>query len=206
MKKIFAILLALTMALSVFALAGCGDNGGDVDTTDPKLEAFTNALSATKPQSTDIEIKVVSGLGITLEGEYNVTYNSDGTATVEYSYDRLNTFEDGPVDELVSRITGTASIAADGTVSGDISATVAGAATKSFNLDAAKLKSYTAGEGSLVATIAAENVGAVLGTAISNLASDVTISMFANGGMITAVSIVYTDSVAGAVTVECVYN
>lgn len=207
MKKIFAILLALTMALSVFALAGCGDNGGgDVDTTDHNLEAIKAALSATTPASTDIEINAVTPLGVTLNGEYNVTYNSDGTATVEYSYDKLNTFEGGPVGELVSRVSGTATIAQDGTVSGDVSATVAGAATKSFNLDAAKFKSYSAGEGSLVATIAAENVEAVLGIAISRLASDVTISVFANDGEVTAVSIAYTDSVAGAVTVECVYN
>ena len=205
MKKIFAILLVLTMALSVFALAGCGDNGdgGEVDNTDHKLEAIKTALSATDPASTDIEIKAVTTLGVTLEGEYNVTYNSDGSATVEYSYDKLN---EAGSDELVSRVDGYATIAQDGTVSGDISATVAGAATKSFNLDPAKLKSYSAEEGSLVAIIAAENVEALLGTAISGLVSDVTISMFANDGEITSVSLAYTHSLAGAVTVECVYN
>ena len=121
MKKIIALLLALTC---VFALAACGDepdptptpDGGDNTNTYEDLAPFTAAIAASNPASASINVAQTSTqFNVTMNGEYDVVYNEDGSATVEYSYDKYNEITDDTT-EVTTTVTGTATVDKDGNV------------------------------------------------------------------------------------------
>ena len=118
MKKIIALLLALTC---VFALVACGDDpaptpdGGDTPNYE-NLAPFTAAIAASNPASASISVsQIATQFNVTMNGEYDVVYNEDGSATIEYSYDKFNEITD-ETTEVTTTVTGTATVAADGTV------------------------------------------------------------------------------------------
>ena len=195
MKKIIAILLALTL---VFALASCNkDTTPSVD-----LEPFKTAIANTTLSSAKIEITAKNDFlpEHPLMAEYNVTYNDDGSATINYTYMVYNEITSNTT-EITTTIPGYATISADGVVSGDVSATVSAAAGVNFNLDLAKMAA-TEDHGILRATVSAANTADVLGGAIG---ADVVFTLTVANGTVTGATINYTlDGVAYEIV--CTYN
>ena len=201
MKKIIALLLVLS---SIFAFSACNLIGGpDQGSTDGSatIADYNTAISATTPASANISVTIDNASpAVTLEGEYIVVYNVDGTATVSYSYDKLNQI--GAADEPVTKITGIVEIGVDGSLSGSLDSTVAAAAAKKFNLDESKMV-YSISMGTLDATVKANNTESVFGVAIP---SDVHLIMrMSSDGKIGSFSLNYSDA-KGASSIVCIYE
>ena len=203
MKKIFALLLVIA---TVLALASCNINKkGPENTTDGSatIEDYNAAIARTAPETVKINTTYENNSPeITLTGEYNVTYNADGTATIVYAYDRLNNIGDS---EMKTRVSGTATVLADGTVSGDIDSMVSASAAKAIVLDASKL-TYDISMGVLNATVKAENTKDVFGV---DLGSDAMLLMRITGEgdamEIGSYTVNYTTS-SGKVGIVCIFN
>ncbi len=195
MKKIIALILALTCML---ALASCDGAGAD----HKALEAYKTAVDETSPARATINIVYTDlALNVTLNGSYQVEYNEDGTATVNYEYDKLNGIDSGS-DEMVSTVSGTATVKADGTAEGDVDAKVTAATTVKINLDPAKM-TYSVARGILTASVKAADTEAVLGV---NLGSDVSMTMtVSDSGKIGSVSYNYLTA-NGTASVVCFYE
>ncbi len=195
MKKFIAVLLALTL---VFALASCRkDEAPSVD-----LEPFKTAIANTSLTSAKIEIIATNDYlpDHPLSAVYNVTYNDDGSATINYTYMVYNEIG-AETTEITTTIPGYATISADGVVSGNISATVSAAAGVNFNLDGGKMAA-SEDHGILNATICAADTEAVLGGAIG---ADVVFTITIAGGTVTGATINYTlDGVDYEII--CTYN
>lgn len=207
MKKIIALLLALTC---VFALAACGDepdptptpDGGDNTNTYEDLAPFTAAIAASNPASASINVAQTSTqFNVTMNGEYDVVYNEDGSATVEYSYDKYNEITDDTT-EVTTTVTGTATVDKDGNVTGSLNTTVTAATAIKVTLDGAKLGDYTVASGALIAKVAAADTASVLGVAIS---ADVTLTITVANGNVATMTISY-ESTVGPVEIVCSYN
>lgn len=200
MKKIIALLLILATA---FALAACrGKDPDPVGTSDGSATVadYNEAISKTNPSVVTIRTTFENTApAATLEGEYVVTYNVDGTATIVYEYDVLNSIG---ADEMVSKKQGTAQLLADGKISGSIDKTVAAAAVGKIALDEKKMD-YDISMGTLNAVIKAANTKAVLGI---ELGSDATLLMrITNDGYIGSYSISYSTS-AGNADIVCIFS
>ena len=202
MKKIVALLLAL---VCVVGLAACGD------TTEEQggLDEFVAAIAAADPTAATLTTAVSSNtFGLTLEGEYTINYNEDGSADVTYAYEQLRQIDENTAvgDSIKQTLTGAATVAADGTVtvtSGDgaVGGQVTAVAGIKLNLDGSKM-TYTVSSGMLTATVKAADTSAVLGTAI---ASDVSLVVTVAGGMVSAITLVYNTQ-DGQAEIVCVYN
>lgn len=209
MKKILALLLLLATVLVFAACDNTGNTGNnkpDDGTTDDdvKTEAtladYTAAINNTAPATVTIKTTYANKApAATLEGEYTVTYNVDGTATIVYSYDELN-----PVgaSEMMSKKTGTVELLADGTASGDLNEVVKAAAINKISLDGSKMD-YEISMGVLDAVIAAENTKAVFGI---DFGSEVTLLMRVTGdGKIGSYSVSYSTA-AGDADIVCIFS
>ena len=198
MKRIIALLLAL---LCVFAFASCATTP-EGPTTDgsASIADYNTAIAATTPAGARVTVTYENTAPeITLEGQYDVVYNVDGTATVTYSYEKLNSIG---ADEMISTVEGTAEVGADGTVTGDLDKTVTAAATKKMNLDESKM-TYKISMGALDATIKAADTESILGVA---LPSDARLLMrITSDGKIGSFSILYTTSWGNA-SIVCIYE
>ena len=202
MKKIIALLLALSCVLALSACGDDGENGND-------LEAFTAAVSAADPTDAVLTTKVTSTtFDVTLEGEYNITYNRDGTASVTYSYQQLRLIDDSvsTTDSIMLPVEGAATIAADGTVTtiegdGTVGAQLVAVAGVKLNLSASKM-TYSVSAGMLTATIKAADTEAVLGTAVS---ADVNLVLTVANGAVSAITLTY-DTTDGQAEIVCLYN
>ena len=201
MKKIIALMLVIGCML---AFASCGWFGDDEeeDTTPDYTEdiaKFQASIDASCPDVAEIDVVLASILG-DLNGSYTVTYNEDGTATVDYSYEKFNSFEAGAVfDEAKSTYTGTVTVDADGAISGG---EFVEAVAFDINLDASKLSSISIVSGTLRATVKAADTAAVLGVAIG---ADVDLIISTGADGITSITISYTTS-AGDVEISTGYT
>lgn len=196
MKKFIALLLALTL---VFALASCKpqENAPSVD-----IETYKTAVSNTALKSAHIEITAKNDFlpDHPLTAEYDVNYKDDGSATVNYTYTVYNEINEDTTD-ITTTMSGYATISADGTVTGDVSATVTSAASVNFNLDLSKMAA-SEDHGILRANVSAANTEAVLGGAIG---ADVVFTLTVANGVVTGATINYTlDGVAYEIV--CSYN
>ena len=196
MKKIVSILLVAVMML---LLASC-QPAGDTD-----ISTYKNALSATDSKEIVVSAKYTSlaFTDIELESEYTVTLLEDGSATVEFWYDVLNDSSSDSTD-LITRHPGSATIAANGTVSGDdLPASVTAGAKISFNLDQSKFKSMNEAHGILTAEILSANTEAVLGFKVD---ADVTLTLrITNDGKLGSASIAYATE-SENVSISILYN
>ena len=204
MKKILALLLVVS---SVLALGSC--KLFKKDTTEdetPKFDAEVVAaiqakIDASAPVSANVTVTLASSLD-DVKGEYNVTYNADGSATVEYYYEKLNSFDENS-DEYKSSFTGTTTVSADGTVTDELGGTASvEAITFDINLDPAKIYDATVSAGVLNATVKAENAAAVIGVDVK---ADVNVVVTYGSAGVTSVAISYV-SAAGPVEIVATYN
>ena len=108
MKKLLSIILVLAC---LGALVSCDLFGGGVS-------AFEKAIDNTNPDNVIVNATVETALG-ELNSEFNIHFNEDGSATIEYSTDKFNKIGEGEDGELKSTVTGTIEKSADGTYSGD---------------------------------------------------------------------------------------
>ena len=206
MKKIIALLLVLGC---IFVFASCDNNGGK-DNTDKggvdiskAISDLQAALDASAPDAADITVVLESSLG-NLNGSYNVVFNEDGTATVTYSYEKFNGFEESSSsNEIKSTYTSTTTVAADGTVTDSLGG-VASVEAISFDiqLDESKLSSVVAGAGSISAKVKAADTKAILGVEIGY---DVDLSISSGKLGVHSIAISY-NSAAGPVEIVAVYS
>ncbi len=193
MKKIIALLLIL---VCVFSLAACKDVEGE------GLEAYKSAVSNTSATSITIETKLQhNALGVTIEGKYDVVIKEDGSAKVDYTYDKYNLIGSA---ELTTPVAGEATVAADGTVTGDISATVVAATVSKLNLEASKLSDLILERGGILkATVKAADTKSVLGIELGADA-DLTINLTSDG-KIGSYSVIYAAP-EGTATIVVMYK
>ena len=222
MKKILALILIVSC---IFTLCSCGlfkknddnndnDNGsnntqtGGDDNSGSETPAIDVAaiaaiqakIDASKPVTADITVTLEAALDDLLS-EYNVTYNDDGTATVVYTYEKFNTFDEDS-DEYKSSYSGTVTVGADGAVSGDIGTASVEALTFDINLDTSKLATVEVVAGVLTATVKAANTASILGV---NLGSDASVVVSTNASGVSFIAISYI-SAAGPVEIIATYT
>ncbi len=204
MKKIFAILLALTLMLAVTScdlidsVFNPGSSvGGDV--TD--VAGIKATLENSSPKTANVSVKLVSSLG-TLNGSYDAVYNEDGSASVNYSYEQFNKITD-EVTELKSTKTGVATVSSTGTVSGNLGGIAPlGAICFNITLDEKLVKVDSIGGGMLSANVPADNTMAVIGTSVG---CDAKLTISTGNGVVTSVTISYTSE-QGPVEIVAVYT
>ena len=167
------------------------------------LSSVQSAIDSSAPKSADINVEFNSTLG-KLEGEYDVVYNEDGTATVDYTYEKFNNFDaDTAVrDGVTSEFSGTVVVAADGSVSGLDGVASVEAVTFELNLNPDKISSYEAGSSILTAKVPASNTASVLGVAID---ADVELVVTTGADRVTSVVMTYALT-NGTVTITAVYH
>ena len=197
MKKIIALILVIGCML---CLASCEtlfpSNQGTPDDTQKPDDSYAipdiqAKIDASAPAGADITVSFVTALG-ELCGSYDVAYNEDGTATVNYSYEQFNTFTAGEIaTELKSVISGTVTVAADGSVSGDLGAEGLNAVSFKLQLDEGKLSSVAINAGVLSATVKAADTAAVLGVALDY---DVQLVVATGTTGVTYMSVAYTTA------------
>ena len=203
MKRIIALLLAL---VCVVGLVACRDD--EPSTGDDALAEFRSAIAAADPVSAGIDVVVSSTVfNETLSGSYDVFYNADGSATVEYSYEQLAIIDENTQvgDSTKETLVGVASVAADGTVTviegvGGVGAQITAVAGVKLNLDGSKM-TYTASAGALTATVKAQDTASVLGVAIS---ADVSLVVTVANGTVSAITISYSTAEATS-KIVCLY-
>ena len=201
MKRIVALLLALTL---VFALASCKPDDTPDGPAKLDITPVKEAIAATALTSARVEVVASNDFlpEHPLTAKYDVVYNADGSASVVFTYDQYNdiTPEGG---DIITTSRGSATVAADGTVTGDpVSGTVTGAASVSFNLDESKLASFDLSMGILSANVAKDNTAAVLGSAIN---ADVVLTVATANGVVTGATISY-DLDGVHYEISCTYN
>lgn len=116
-KKICIVSIVIALVCVLTCLAACGNNS----------EILNSMNDAIKQDSyTHVTVDVTSEKDdITLNGTYNITFYNN-TATVEYSFDKLNelSIDGNNQDEYISRVTGTVTVVdghvADGDTSEDL--------------------------------------------------------------------------------------
>lgn len=205
MKKIIALILVVGCVLS---LASCQLFGKDPskDNNDPddsvSISSIQEKIDASAPKGASITVAFATKLG-DLNGSYDVAYNEDGTASVDYSYEKFNTFTDGETSsELKSTVSGNVTVAVDGSVSGDLGAEGLTAVSFDLSLEEGKLSNVVINAGVLSADVKAEDTAAVLGVAL-NYDAKLSVSTGTNG--ITSLSVTYTTN-NGEVEIVTTYN
>lgn len=191
MKKIITILL---LALLTFSFASCGEGEG------PSVDGFVAAVNNANPEAIEITIKSATALG-ELSGTYTVTYNEDGSFTIDYVYEKFNDIGEG--DDLKSEVTGKVTCDKNGNYSDGGSLTGKVALAEGAKINLAKVKATISADGnSLTATVKAEDTKAVLGV---ELPSDAELVIIKSGDAIVSYSIKYSNA-SGDVTVSCEYK
>ena len=190
MKKILALILALTCAFALFA---CGKEDGPVYTED--AAEFITAFGATDPASIKVTVTADTAEG-TLTSTYTTVYTAGKISEITYTIETIpgiNSTEDLEV------LTGTVTCDASGTYSdgGEI-ANKLGATGIKFDYDSNKISTFTVDGNVLAITVAAADTEAVLGYAIG---SDALVTVTKAEGKITSVALSYTG-----VTIVCAYN
>ena len=198
MKKILALILVVGC---IFAFASCdlfsGTETPDDSYAIPDIQA---KIDASAPKGADITVTFKTTLG-DLNGSYDVTYNEDGTANVDYSYEQFNTITDGS-SELKSTYTGSVTVAADGSVSGTLSTEALNAVSFDLKLDESKLSNVAINAGVLSANVKAADTAAVLGVALDY---DVQLTVVTGTDGVTSMTVAYTANL-GAVEIVTLYK
>jgi hypothetical protein len=130
-----------------------------------------------------------------------VTYNEDGSFTIDYVYEKFNDIGEG--DDLKSEVTGKVTCDKNGNYSDGGSLTGKVALAEGAKINLAKVKATISADGnSLTATVKAEDTKAVLGV---ELPSDAELVIIKSADAIVSYSIKYSNA-SGDVTVSCEYK
>lgn len=195
MKKTIALSLLLILVLS---LAAC------TPVADENLNSYSEAIKSTSIAGAKIEVSFHhTAFDVNIEGEYTVSLNEDGSATVKYWYDELNSDTLDNDADLLERVSDqVAYVAADGTVTGNLDGTVAAAVQCKMDLIPEKIEECKIERGVLTATVKAANTKAVFGV---DLGYDATLDMRLDGEAISSYSIRYTTD-EGSANIVCTYT
>ena len=203
MKKILALILAFGC---IFAFASCGILGLGTDQTPTEKETVANiqkAIDESAPVSASITVKFESLIG-ELNGSYDVSYNNDGSATVDYSYERFNEFTlDSVQDEFKSVVSGNVTVSADGVLSEEIGG-VASVEAVTFDIELKEeyFTSVSVANSVLRGTIKSENTFDALGV---DIMYDVDLVVFTGNGRVTSIVISY-ESENGPIEISAMYR
>ena len=118
MKKILSIVIIIACLGALFSCDFAG-MFGDGKENGPDLSSFQNAVMNTDIKNIEITALTESDLG-DLTATYKISYANDGSATINYSYQKFNEIGEGAEDELISTYTGTVTRKANGTYEGDL--------------------------------------------------------------------------------------
>lgn len=191
MKKILALILALTCAFALFA---CGDDKTGAVYTEDAAE-FITAFGATDPASIKVTVTADTTEG-TLTSTYTTVYSAGKISEITYSIETIpgiNSTEDLEV------LTGTVTCDASGNYSdGGTIAGKLGATGIKFDYDSNKINNFQIDGNVLAITVAAADTEAVIGYA---LGTDATITATKADGKIISVTLTYTG-----VSIVCQYN
>ncbi len=179
MKKIISLAVVLCCLVALVACSG--------SPTSP----FESALAVKGFTKATITQVTETALG-DLTGTFTVTYNEDGTATIDYEYEQWNDFTSSST-ELKSTVTGSVTRQADGTYSdgkgfnGSADEITAGFA---INLESIRESATVSADGNtLTVTVPADSTEAVLGV---NLGFDAELKVVIAGGVLSEVVVSYT--------------
>lgn len=196
----------------------CDNCGNSIGSEEPApsehaaLEPFKAAIEASAPTALKVAISMDTGaiFGETMDAEYNVSIDNEGAATVTYWYEQLSKIEENGVTEIMTSYSGSASIAKDGTVTGDLNDKVISAIHLSIDLDPTAM-TYSAASGTLTVNVAKENTKKVIG---ADIASDVKLTITVANEHVVSMTMTYTVSISVSesvsyscpVTVVCTYT
>ena len=176
MKKLLCIVLIIgTLA----AVCSCGK---------VKVDDFIKAIENTDSSSVTVETVTNTALG-TLTSRLEVNYKDDGSATINYSYEEFNSFEESS-DDVKKVTSGTVYRYADGTYSEDLGIDFSQVSSNvAINLEPLKkiAKVNEAGD-VLIASVPAETTEAVFGTLYT---SDVYFEINIQGGTVKSIEMEY---------------
>ena len=192
MKKILALLLALTCIFAVFACqndpADNGGNNNDNNTPTVSVADFNAAIASTNPTLTIITGKVTSDLGV-LNSRFEIAYNEDGSAVINCTYEKFNKVEEST--DVKTEYTATIVRNADGTYEGaegvDTAGVTAGTAIDLTKIAAEAVTINEKGD-TLTATVVKADTEKVFGTALS---ADVALTVTMDGGQIDLIKLVF---------------
>ncbi|MBQ7363022.1 MAG: hypothetical protein IJW48_01085 [Clostridia bacterium] len=163
----------------------------------PELREYSEALGASAPVAATLESSLDTELG-ELGAEYIATW-SGGALTVTYTKDKLAELTPSSTPgSLLTKEEGTATVAADGTVTGTVSTLVVNVLTCKIILDGEKI-TYTEANGELEFTVTAENTETVLGV---DIGYDVKAKIKLSDESVESISLAYTAD-SGEATMTC---
>ena len=193
MKKILSIIIIISCLVLMCSCAAFNKVKRAVG-LGPKVSDFEEAVANTNASSVIINVTSRKPLG-TLNSSITVYYKADGSAVVNYSYEKFNEIGEGEADEVKSTVKGTFTRNADGTCS------------EAVDLDFASITPYPAIDLSefsktakindsgdvLEVNIPASRTEAVLGTAINE---NVNLKMTLKDGVVKFVELTYASGSA----------
>lgn len=211
MKKLLAIIIAISCMLCVFSCDNSSDSGDDGKTNAPQIPVseggtsfseFVSAAGAMSSVKTSVvKTKFISPNKGVLESKFEISYNTDGSSTVTITKQRYgNIGEDRIVTEAPFTVecdkNGNYQI--DGTTAGNVIASGAYA----INLDQYKLYDARIEGNVLYATVFSSDTATVLGVEI---AATVSVSIVVQNGKIASLSAVYLKN-GETVDIKCEYG
>ncbi len=194
MKKILSLVLIICCMLTVCSCSFINDKLGKGDAgATAGIGAFETAIENTNASGVEVKSEVETTRG-KLTSEYSVSYKNDGSATIEYKYEKFNRIGEGEGEKSV--IEGTVVRAADGTYSGDVpegldlSSVTASAA---LNLDPVKDAAEINESGDVLkVAVSAANSSEVFGSAFSR---DVALEIFIANGVVSQMKITFEGGI-----------
>ncbi|MBO7196136.1 MAG: hypothetical protein J6V80_02260 [Clostridia bacterium] len=200
MKKLLALLVIIScLLLSV----SCTPTTPEIPVSEGGVSfaEFVSAATATSsPKASVIETERQSDKG-TLTAKIEISYNTDGSSVIEYTYDRFGSISLG--EDFIVTESETVSCDKNGNYSdgGAFTGNVIASGAYSLNLVESKLRDARIEGNILYATVFSYDTAAVLGV---NLGTTVLITVTVNNGKIDLVSATYNKG-ADKISVECEY-
>ena len=199
MKKIICAVIALCSLLTFVACNGNNNNNQGGPAT---VATFQSAIDSTNPAFATIKTAVTTVLG-DLNAKYDITYRTDGSASIEYTYEKFNKLGEGADNEPKTVYTGTINRTAEGVLSGDVNdapdldSVSAGTAMALASIPAESVTISESGD-TLTATVTKDNSQSVFGVAYSE---DVTLVITIANGKIDSIKIT-----GATMSIDCSYK
>ncbi len=211
MKKLLAIIIAISCMLCVFSCDNSSGSGDDGKTNAPQIPVseggisfaeFVSAAGAMSSVKTSVvKTKFTSPNKGTLESKFEISYNTDGSSTVTITNQRYGNIGEGFIvteAPFTVECDKNGNYQIDGTPAGNVIANGAYA----INLDQYKLYNARIEGNALYATVFSSDTAAVLG---AEIAATVSISLVVQNGKIATLSASYVKN-GDTVEVKCEYG